>query len=71
MQKKYKKAREAFQAVLAGYPKSNKTPDTLLKLGLCHRRLKNHEKSNQTWRSLIKRYPDSEAAAIARKYLGP
>jgi len=70
MQKKYRKAKEAYQAVLSNFPKSNKTADSLLKLGLSYRRLKNYEKSKQSWRSLIKRYPKSQAAAIARKYLG-
>lgn len=60
----------SFQAVLTDFETSNKYSDSLLKLGLCHMRMKHNDKAEQYWNELIKRYPGSHAALLVKKYIG-
>ena len=69
MQKKYRQAGASYQRVLSDYSGSNKTPEAMLKLGVCFRHLKDAKKAREIWRALVKQYPESRAAAAARKHL--
>jgi len=68
-QRKYKDAIKAFQSVLINFKESNKLADALLKVGLSYFNLHNYQKSKQILQSVIKRYPKTNAATLARKFL--
>ncbi len=69
------RSREHGQAVLdfidfiAKYPKHAKAPDALVKIGLCHARLRDASRAEQAWHRVIREYPKSEAAALAQSLL--
>jgi tol-pal system protein YbgF len=68
-QGQYREAGVAFRAVLVDYNDSNKFPDAFFKLGLCHH-LRGDETAARTyWRRLVQRYPETRAAALARRRL--
>jgi len=69
MQQKYELSVEAFEAVLSKFRDSNKIPDTLLKLGLCHHHLTHFKKAGANWQLLTDRYPKTRAAEFAGKFL--
>ncbi len=58
-----------FQKVVQSYPKGDKVPAALLKIGLSYARLKNTEEANKHYRMLVQRYPKSAEAAYARERL--
>lgn len=59
----YGRAAEQFEAVLARFSATgNKTPDALLKLGMCHERLGAEARAKETWERLKRDYPRSDAA---------
>ncbi|TMQ63413.1 MAG: tol-pal system protein YbgF [Candidatus Eisenbacteria bacterium] len=61
-----------FQKVVQNYPKADKVPSALLKIGLSYSRLKNADEANKYYRMLIQKYPKSSEAAAARERLpGP
>jgi TolA-binding protein len=55
--------------VVDSYPGSAKAPDALLKIGYTLTAMKEREKTNATFESLIKSYPGSPAAVKARERL--
>jgi tol-pal system protein YbgF len=57
----YGKAAEQFEGLSARFPFGNKTPDALLKLGLCQQRLGSQEQAQKTFAELKDRYPKSDA----------
>lgn len=61
-QGEYLRAAEQFEAVLARYGAGSKTPDALLKLGLCHDRLGSSARARETWDRLKSEFPKSDAA---------
>ncbi|MBN1592288.1 MAG: tol-pal system protein YbgF [Candidatus Coatesbacteria bacterium] len=67
--KKFKEATEEFQRVLDKYPRSDRTAETLLRLGMCQIELKNATKARRPLEQLIERFPDSEEARLARAKL--
>jgi tol-pal system protein YbgF len=68
-QRDFPQALVEFRKVIDGYPKSSQVPETLLKIGLCHRALKDAARARETWEQLAKDYPGSNAALQARSLL--
>ena len=62
-------ALEAFTKTVAEFPQGNKVPDALLEAGECLLQLKEIDGAREAWRELIRRYPDSAAAALAAERL--
>ncbi|MGZ3420570.1 MAG: tol-pal system protein YbgF [Polyangiales bacterium] len=58
----YSSAATQFDALVARFPASGKTPDGLLKLGLAHRKLGSAGKAKVAFDRLRKEFPTSEAA---------
>ncbi len=58
-----------FQKVVQNYPKGDKVPAALLKIGISYSRLKNTEEANKYYRTLIQKYPKSPEAAAAKERL--
>jgi tol-pal system protein YbgF len=58
-----------YQKLVQSYPKSEKVPPTLLKIGLSYSRLKNTEEANKYFRILVQKYPKSPEAAAAKERL--
>jgi len=65
----YRNALEAFQKVLT-YRNSYKLDDALLMSGLCHLKLGNTQSARDQFQELLDRYPESEYAPKAMRYLG-
>lgn len=65
----YREAGVSFRRVLVDYDDANKTPDAFFKLGLCYHRRGRAEEARTYWERLVRRYPGSRAAALARKHL--
>ncbi len=65
--KEYGAALRQFQELLERYPASRKLPDSLLKIGLCHRRMGDTEKARVYFRRVLRQYPDSTAARLASR----
>jgi tol-pal system protein YbgF len=63
----YRAALSGFENVLQRFPKSEKTPDTLYKLGMCWRQLGSEERARSYFRRLHEQYPNSEAASLASR----
>lgn len=61
-QGEYLRAAEQFESVLARYGAGAKTPDALLKLGLCHDRLGSPARAREYWDRLKSEFPKSDAA---------
>jgi tol-pal system protein YbgF len=62
---KYEDALAEFDKVVASYPASNKVPGAMLKEGFCYDALKRPKEAKEAYQSLMKKYPDSEAAKLA------
>jgi tol-pal system protein YbgF len=60
---------EAFSTVYSRLNPGKKAPDALLKTGLSWYSLNEAEKGRATMRTLVEKFPGSEAAAKAREYL--
>lgn len=61
-QGEYLRAAEQFEAVLARFTAGHKSPDALLKLGMCHDRLGATSRAREYWDRLKNEYPRSDAA---------
>ena len=61
-QGEYLRAGEQFEAVLARFGSGKKSPDALLKLGMCQERLGAPSRAREYWDRLKTEYPKSEAA---------
>jgi tol-pal system protein YbgF len=59
-----------FQKVIESYPKGDKVPAALLKIGISYARLKNTEEANKYYKALVQKYPKSPEAAAAKERLG-
>lgn len=68
-EKWYEKAILEYHKVIKNYPKGNKVPAALLKQGLAFSQLKDTTNARLVLSELVKKYPDSSEAAIARKKL--
>ena len=58
-----------FRKVVDGYPTSQQVPEALLKIGLCHRALKDAPRARAAWEQLAAAYPATSAAVQARALL--
>jgi len=65
----YRKALTEFARVLDNYPKSDRTAETLLRLGTCHVRLNEPKKGAEFFSQVSKRFPDSNEARLAKAEL--
>jgi tol-pal system protein YbgF len=67
--KLYREALDAFGAVVERYPRGNKVPDALLKLGFCHLALQEHDQARAALARVIELFPKSHPAALAAERL--
>ena len=68
-QKDYTHALGEFRATIETYPRGNKVPDALLKVGYCYGALGQTEKARAVLEQVVNLYPKSEPAALATKRL--
>ncbi len=68
-QKKFQEAINAYQVVLDEYPNSNKIKDSMLKQGMAFARTGDTTAARILFSRLIKNFPDSNQAMIAKKKL--
>jgi tol-pal system protein YbgF len=62
-------ARQAFMLLLSEYPDNPKEPDALYKLGRVHYMKGNPDRSRQFLDRVIREFPDSSAAGLARDFI--
>ena len=67
--KDYKNALMEFRATIETYPRGNKVPDALLKVGYCYSALGQTEKARAVLEQVVNLYPKTEPAALAAKRL--
>lgn len=67
--KDYKNALMEFRATIETYPRGNKVPDALLKVGYCYSALGQIEKARAVLEQVVNLYPKTEPAALAAKRL--
>lgn len=67
--KLYRDALAAFGAVAERYPRGNKVPDALLKLGFCHLALDEKDQARAALARVIDMFPKSHPAALAAERL--
>ena len=67
--KDYKNAIEAFSKVIKNYPKSEKIPGSKLKIGYSYLNLNNTAKAKEWLQWVIREYPGSREADLAREKL--
>ena len=66
-QRDYRQAVLEFEKVFEHGP--GKTPDALVKIGLCYVRLSDMARAQQAWQRVVREYPKSEAAAMAQSLM--
>jgi tol-pal system protein YbgF len=66
-QRRYDEALRQFQAVLTVFPDSDKRPGSLLKAGLCQKRLGDEGAARRYFDQLREQFPNSDAARIASR----
>src|SRR5262245_6600094 len=69
-QRDYRQALTEFQKLVDQSVSGQKSPDALLKVGLCFERLSDARRAQLAWQRVVREYPNSEAAARARSLLG-
>lgn len=68
-QQDFRQALLELKKVIDQYPRGNKAPDALYKLGLSYRSLFETDRAREIWGQLIRDFPRSEAARLARTSL--
>ncbi|HSK00836.1 MAG TPA: tol-pal system protein YbgF [Kofleriaceae bacterium] len=68
-QKDYANALTEFRSVIDTYPRGNKVPDALLKVGYCYLALGQTERSRAVLEQVVNLYPKTEPAATAARRL--
>lgn len=68
-QRDYKQSITVFRSLLAASPQHARAPEALLSIANCHTELKETKAARKALDDLIKAYPDSEAALVARERL--
>jgi tol-pal system protein YbgF len=63
----YKESITAFRALLSLAPQHLRAPEALLSISNCHSELKEAKLARKALEDLVKNYPDSEAAQVARE----
>jgi tol-pal system protein YbgF len=69
--KMYAEAIEAWNALFKDYPASDKLPDGRVKKGMALERLGRKSQALVEYRYVVDRFPNSQAARIAREHLTP
>jgi len=69
--KMYAEAIEAWNALFRDYPSSDKLPDARVKKGMALERLGRRSQALVEYRYVIDRFPNTQAARIAREHLNP
>jgi tol-pal system protein YbgF len=69
-QKDFTHALAEFRATIETYPRGNKVPDALLKVGYCYQALGQPDKARAVLEQVVTLYPKSEPAALATQRLG-
>jgi tol-pal system protein YbgF len=69
-QRDYRQALTEFQRLADQSAPGPKSPDALLKVGLCFERLSDPRRAQLAWQRVVREYPNSEAATRARSLLG-
>ncbi len=69
VKRQYKPALDSYTALIERFPASPKVPDALFKSGLTQVELKQPDQAKATWRRVMKDYPNSNAAGLARQRL--
>ncbi|MGC8119157.1 tol-pal system protein YbgF [Marinobacter sp. VGCF2001] len=64
-------ARQAFTIVATRYTDHRKAPDAVYKLGVTLDKLGEKDEAARRMKTVVERYPESGAAALAKKYLEP
>jgi tol-pal system protein YbgF len=64
-------ALQSFQSLLDRFPASPKVPDALLKVGLIDLELKKTEQGRAVLQRVVREFPNSKAADLARSKLKP
>ncbi len=67
--KDYQHALVEFRATIETYPRGNKVPDALLKVGYCYSALGQSEKARAVLEQVVNLYPKTEPAMLASKRL--
>jgi len=68
-QKDFTHALAEFRATIETYPRGNKVPDALLKVGYCYQALGQSDKARAVLEQVVSLYPKSEPASLASKRL--
>jgi len=68
-QKEYKKAILEYEEVIKNYPKGNKVPVAMLRQAIAWFEIKEKKAGIIILKNLIKKYPDSDEAKIAKAKL--
>ncbi|MBW1988129.1 MAG: tol-pal system protein YbgF [Deltaproteobacteria bacterium] len=68
-EKWYEKSILEYQKVIEDFPKGNKVPAALLKQGMAFAQLEDPGNAKLMWEELVRRFPGSTEAGIARKKL--
>jgi tol-pal system protein YbgF len=69
--KLYNEAVEAWNVLFRDYPSSDKLPDGRVKKGMALERLGRRSQALVEYRYVVDRFPNSQAARIAREHLNP
>ena len=67
--KDFTQALVEFRTVIETYPRGNKVPDALLKVGYCYASLGQNDKARAVLEQVVNLYPKTEPAALAAKRL--
>ena len=59
----------AYQKVINGYPKGNKVPSAMLQQALTFEKINDTTTANLVFNKLVKNFPKTKEAEIARKRL--
>ena len=65
----YADAAKSFESLIRSFPSSPKVADGLYKLGLCQAELKRPSEAKISLQRVIRDYPDSNAANLAKRKL--
>lgn len=69
VQRRFNQALVEFDKVVTNYPDSPKRADTMLKMGYTYQELGDHEKARVLLNDVIRTYPTTTAASLAKKRL--
>ena len=62
---------EAYDRAIQNYPKAPGVPDAYYRKGIALKNLKQPDRAREAFEYVVKTYPDSDAALLARQQLPP